>query len=116
MGRFTPTDENLRIEVDESSVEPYAAAAVRILVRSGERKVYFLAEGGRSYPSLMAAKDEGVTVVSAGQEPSNFLTSSRVLHRDGELVVVSSKVMRKDQWRKLASEIEAQVAGASSAP
>ena len=48
--------------------------------------------------------------VEDGREPSDFLSSNRILHRERELVVVSSKVLRRDQWRAIASEIEADVA------
>ena len=110
MTRFTAGADNLRIEVDESSADQYAIAAAWALIRAGSRKVYFLGRPGRTYPSIRAAANAGISEVEEGQEPSNFLSSTRILHSEGELSVVSAKKLRKDQWRAIATEIEASVA------
>ena len=115
MGRFNPTDHNLTIAVDDSAVESYVQAAARALSRSGERKVYFRGNADRQYPSLKSSKARGVTVLTPGQEPSNFLESARILHYAGELVIVSSKHLRKGEWREIASSIEAAVRGKRNA-
>jgi hypothetical protein len=115
MSRFTPSGNNLCIAVDDSSAEVYALAAAEALRKGGARKVYFRGVDGQDYPALVQLGQRGITLVLSGQEPSNFLTSSRVLHQDGELVIVSDKPMRKEQWWEVAESIEAEVARDSNA-
>ena len=110
MSRFTPSNHNLRIAVDDSAVEAYVVAAARALLKGGARKVYFLGAPERQYPSLRQRGCAGLTVVVPGQEPSNFLESSRIIHGDGEVILVSANLMQKAQWREVASGIEAEVA------
>jgi hypothetical protein len=109
MSRFTPSNDNLSIAIDDSAVEAYVVAGARALLKNGARKVYFLGSSGRRYPLLRQRGSAGVTVVMPGQEPSNFLESSRIIHREGEIILVSGKVTHKAQWREVASEIEAEV-------
>jgi hypothetical protein len=116
MTRFTASGDTLRIEIDDSSADPYAIAAAWALVRAGARNVYFRGHPGRIYPSIQAAANAGIHRVEEGEEPSDFLSSTRVLHAEGELVVVSARNLRKDQWRTIASEIEAAVASHDAAP
>ena len=110
MTRFASGKDNLRIEIDEASADEYAIAAAWALIRAGSPKVYFRGEPGRTYPSIKAAAHAGIFMVEEGEEPSNFLDSTRILHAEGAIVVVSAKGLRKDQWRAIASEIEAAVA------
>ena len=118
MSRFTPSNQNLSITIDDSAVEAHVVAAAQALLKAGARKVYFLGLDGRQYPSLEENACAGLTVLTPGQEPSNFLESSRIIHREGEIILVSGKVTHKAQWREVASEIEAvvrQVPGTTSA-
>jgi len=115
MSRFIPSAENLRIEVDDASVEPYAIAAARALTRMGAQKVYFSSFVALQYPLLRRFKGAAITFLSAGQTPPNLVQSSRMLHSKGQLVLASPKVLREDQWRKIAADIEAEVARGSNA-
>ena len=115
MNRFTSSGDSLTIEVDEASVDFYAIAAAWALIRAGSREVYFRGERGRLYPFIVVAAHAGITLVEAGQEPSDFESSARVLHAQRVLLVVSPKALRKDQWRAIASQIEAEVAAAGDA-
>ena len=115
MGRFTPSNENLRIAVDDSAVEDYVVAAARVLLKDGARKVYFLGSREREYPSLVQRGCAGLTVLMPGEEPSNFLESSRIIHRDGEIILVGASAKHTAQWRELASGIEEEVAKSANA-
>lgn len=115
MGRFTPTDENLKIEVDDASADAYSIAVARSLSKIGERKIYFMSFVPLQYPELKRFKGVAVTFLSSGQTPPDLLRSSRIVHSKGALSVASPKVARKDQWMKVVSEIEAEIAKASPA-
>ena len=109
MSRFTPTNQNLSITIDDSAVEAHVVAAARAMLKAGARKVYFLGSGERQYPLLEKSACADLTVLTPGQEPSNFLESSRIIHREGEIILVNARVTHKAQWRELASEIQAEV-------
>ncbi len=110
MSRFTATGDTLCIAVDDDSVEVYALAAVAALRNCGARRVYFRGVDAQEYPALVQLGQAGITLVAWGHEPENFMKVPRVLHQDGELVVVSDKPMRKEQWRDVGETIEAEVA------
>ena len=112
MNRFTPSNDTLTIEVDDGSVDLYAIAAAWALVNAGSRQVYFRGESGRPYPHILAAAHAGIVWVWEGEEPADFDSSARILHSARELVVFSPKPLRKDQWRAIATQIEADVAAA----
>lgn len=113
MNRFTPNGDHLTIEVDDGSVDRYAIAAAWALVNAGSRQVYFRGEPGRPYAQILAAAHAGIVWVWEGEEPADFDSSARILHAGRELVVISPKPLRKDQWRAIASQIEADVAAAN---
>jgi hypothetical protein len=109
MSRFTVSPDNLRINVEDSLIEPYVLAASRALRKAGARKVYFVGLSERPYPILNERQDAQFTVLDPAVEPSNFLRSARILHRSAELVVVHSKRLRQSEWRRMATEIEANI-------
>lgn len=113
MTRFTVADDSLRIAVDDPSADAYAIAAARALVKSGERKVYFMSFVTLQYPELKRFKGATVTFLSSGQVPPDLLRSSRIVHSKGSLTVASPKVVRQDQWQKIASAIEAETSKAT---
>ncbi|APV48837.1 hypothetical protein BWI17_03580 [Betaproteobacteria bacterium GR16-43] len=115
MSRFTPTDENLRIEVADAAADAYSIAVARSLAKIGERKIYFMSFVPLQYPELKRFKGVAVTFLSSGQTPPDLLRSSRIVHSKGALSVASPKILRKDQWLKVVSEIEAEIAKGATA-
>jgi hypothetical protein len=103
--RFKATQNNLVVQVAADELAALIHSAILLLVPRHAQKVYFLAEP----ESLFAPSQEGVVVVKAGSEPSNFLQSFRLLLRPGELVVVSSQQRRftQSEWRSFAEAMAA---------
>jgi hypothetical protein len=98
--RYKPTKNNLAIQLTPAEIPECVQRTTAYLVPRFTRKVYLLAEPAE----LFSTFQPDITVLKAGQEPSNFLSSFRLLLRPGELVVVSSREnpFTKEQWRELA--------------
>jgi hypothetical protein len=101
--RFTPTKDNLVVQLAPNEAASLVRKAVALLVPRYTKKVYFLAES----QSLFAQAQDGLAVVKPGSEPSNFLHSFRLLLREGELVLVSSQQHRftQSEWRGFAEAL-----------
>jgi hypothetical protein len=107
---FIASRYNLRIAVAPPDVERFALAAARVLRKRGAAKVYFLGDAGKDYAFLREHASE-VSVVERENEPSNFLSSARVVFDGVELIVVSMQHTRRDEWKAIGSQI---VEGASA--
>ena len=103
--RFQATKENLVVQIGANETVALVQAAIRLIVPRYTKKVYFIADPA----SLHVPTQEGVVVISAGAEPSNFLQSFRLILSPGQLVVVSSNRphFTQTQWRSFAEELEA---------
>ena len=101
--RFTPTNDNLVVQLAPDEVALLVRSAVALLVPRYTKKVYLLADP----ESLLAPAQDGLAVVKPGSEPSNFLQSFRLLLREGELVLVSSQQRRftRSEWRSFAEAL-----------
>jgi hypothetical protein len=109
MGRFTAADDSLRIPVDDASVETCAIAVARALSKLGERKIYFMSFVPLQYTALKRFKGVALTFLSSGQTPPDLTRSARMIHSKAELVVASPRLVRKDQWEKVAADMEAEL-------
>ena len=103
--RFKATQSNLMIQIEHEEVAEFLRKAIAYLVPRFTKGVYVLAEPAE----LASAIPVGARVVLSGQEPSNFLSSFRIILRPGEAVVVSSTEHRltRDQWREVAEHVGA---------
>jgi hypothetical protein len=81
--------------------------------------LYFLGETKRSYPELepLAEEVEGFTVVRAGAEPSNLISSFRIVHHESELVVVpgASSRISPEEWDRVILQLENATSSGDSA-
>ncbi len=104
--RFKPTQTNLEIHLSSAEIASCVRRVVDHLVPTFTKKVYLVAEP----PHLFAESHFGVQVLASDQEPTNFLSSFRLIVREGTLTVVSSREQRftKEQWRELAEHISGE--------
>jgi hypothetical protein len=105
--RYRATGDNLVLEVPLSEMEDWVRRVVRLLVPRYTSKIYLMSEDAGIRVS--GIEQPGLAVVQAGQEPSNFLQSFRLIARHGELIVVSSRGARlgREEWRSVAEELSA---------
>lgn len=106
--RFKATHENLTIHVPPEEMAECLREIVRHLVPRHTHKVYVFSEATPPFP----VKENGVTLVSAIDQPSNFLQNFRIILRPGELVIVSGQAgFTRDKWRDLAESVRASERG-----
>lgn len=103
--RFTPTKNKLEILLESDEVAQCVQKVASFLIPRIAQKVYLLAEPAGLFDGVV----KGVTVVTEGQEPSNFLSSFRIILRPDEMVVVGSREcpLTKSDWRKLGEGLAA---------
>lgn len=101
--RFKATKDNLRVQLASNEVAACVRKAASFLVPRFTTTLYLLAVPA----TLFQGSEPGVSVLTTGKEPSNFLQSFRLLIRPGELVVVSSREhpFSREQWRDLADQL-----------
>ena len=103
--KFRPTHDNRVIVAGVDEASAIVERAADLLTPEYTENIYLLCEGSQR----IGAEHPGLRRINPGQEPSNFLQSCRIIVRDGEIVIVSSKeqVLSKQQWRSIGDTLRA---------
>ncbi|MGH8054813.1 MAG: hypothetical protein ACREP4_12930 [Stenotrophomonas sp.] len=106
--QFRVTSSNLTIALDESEAQNVVSAVTRYLVPRFAKKIYFLSD----QLAVWHQEIEGLSRVIEDQEPSNFLSSFRIVQRGSDLYVVAATRSKfsPENWRSLTKELMASAA------